>query len=80
MGMFVCLFVNTGATHYYAQLCLSEKELNVCNSWDLDTFDLLNGLALSIHILLRLNNKYFIIQEMYMDLFLTYFHVCFHLT
>ncbi len=41
----------TGATHYHAQLGLPNKgyaikELVVCNSWDLDFWDLINGLAL----------------------------------
>ena len=41
----------TGATQYHAQLGLPDKaratkELVVCNNWDLEPFDLLNGLAL----------------------------------
>ncbi len=44
----------TGATHYHAQLGLSDKgraikELVVCNSWDLEPYDLLNGLALGCY-------------------------------
>ncbi len=40
----------TGTTQYYAQLGLSDegraiKGLVVCNSWDLEPLDLLNGLA-----------------------------------
>ncbi len=43
--------LKTGATHYHAQLGLPDKGraikgLVVCNSWDLEPFDLLNGLAL----------------------------------
>ncbi len=42
---------NTGATHYHAQLGIPKKGhaikgLVVCNSWDLEPWDLLNGLAL----------------------------------
>ncbi len=38
----------TGATHYHAQLGLPDKGraikgLVVCNSWDLEPWDLLNG-------------------------------------
>ncbi len=41
----------TGATHYHAQLGLQDKGrtikgLVVCNNWDLQPLDLLNGLAL----------------------------------
>ena len=41
----------TGATHYHAQLGLLDKGraikgLVVCNSWDLEPLDLINGLAL----------------------------------
>ncbi len=41
----------TGATQYHAQLGLPDKGctikgLVVCNSWDLELLDLLNGLAL----------------------------------
>ncbi len=41
----------TGATQYHAQLGLPEKGraikwLAVCNSWDLEPWDLLNGLDL----------------------------------
>ena len=41
----------TGATHYHAQLRLpykgrAIKGLVVCNNWDLEPLDLLNGLAL----------------------------------
>ena len=41
----------TGATHYHAQLGLPDrgraiKGLVVCNSWDLEPLELLNGLAL----------------------------------
>ncbi len=42
---------NSGATHFYAQLGLSDnghviKELVVYKSWDVDLLDLLNGLAI----------------------------------
>ena len=41
----------TGATQYHAQLGLSDKGralkgLVVCNNWDLEPLDLLNGLTL----------------------------------
>ncbi len=41
----------TGATQYLAQLgltdkCRTIKGLDVCNNWDLEPLDLLNGLAL----------------------------------
>ncbi len=44
----------TGATHYYAQLGLPDKGraikgLVVCNNWDLEPLDLLNGLALGCY-------------------------------
>ncbi len=44
----------TGATHYHAQLGLPDKGraikgLVVCNSWDLEPWDLLNGLALGCY-------------------------------
>ena len=44
----------TGATHYHAQLGLPDKGraikgLVVCNSWDLEPYDLLNGLALGCY-------------------------------
>ncbi len=44
----------TGATHYHAQLGLPDKGrvingLVVCNSWDLEPQDLLNGLALGFY-------------------------------
>ena len=44
----------TGATQYYAQLGLPDKGraikgLVVCNSWDLESLDLLNGLALGCY-------------------------------
>ena len=44
----------TGATQYYAQLGLPDKVcaikgLVVCNNWDLEPFDLLNGLALGCY-------------------------------
>ena len=40
----------TGATQYHAQLGLQDKGhaikgLVVCNSWDLEPLDLLNGMA-----------------------------------
>ncbi len=43
----------TGATHYHAQLGLPDKGraikgLVVCNSWDLEPWDLLNGMALVV--------------------------------
>ena len=44
----------TGATQYHAQLVLpykgrAIKGLVVCNNWDLEPLDLLNGLALGCH-------------------------------
>ncbi len=44
----------TGATHYYAQLGLPDKGraikgLVVCNNWDLEPYELLNGLALGCY-------------------------------
>ena len=44
----------TGATHYHAQLGLPDngraiKGLVVCNNWDLEPSDLLNGLALGCY-------------------------------
>ncbi len=43
----------TGATQYHAQLGLPDKGraigLVVCNSWDLEPWDLLNGLALGCY-------------------------------
>ena len=44
----------TGVTHYYAQLGLPDKGraikgLVVCNSWDIEPQDLLNGLALGCY-------------------------------
>ncbi len=44
----------TGATQYHAQLGLPDKgyaikELVVCNSWDLEAWGLLNGLALGCY-------------------------------
>ncbi len=44
----------TGATQYNAQLGLPDKgrankELVVCNNWDLEPLDLLNGLALGCY-------------------------------
>ncbi len=44
----------TGATQYHAQLELPEKGLAikglvVCNNWDLEPLDLLNGLALGCY-------------------------------
>ena len=44
----------TGATHYHAQLGLLYKDraikgLVVCNSWDLEPLDLLNGMALGYY-------------------------------
>ena len=44
----------TGATHYQAHLGLRDKGraikgLVVCNNWDLETLDLLNGLALDCY-------------------------------
>ncbi len=58
---------HSGATQYYAQLGLPDKGqaingLVVCNNWDLEPLDLLNGLALGCYqpfpevlILLALN-------------------------
>ena len=45
------LWPQTGATHYNAQLGLPHKGraikgLVICNDWDLEPLDLLNGLAL----------------------------------
>ena len=45
----------TGTTQYVAQLGLPDigcaiKGLFVCNSWDLEPFDLLNGLALGFEL------------------------------
>ena len=44
----------TGATQYHAQLGLPDKGraikgLVVCNRWDLEPLDLLNGLALGCY-------------------------------
>ncbi len=44
----------TGATQYHAQLGLPDKGraikgLDVCNNWDLEPLDLLNGLALGCY-------------------------------
>ncbi len=44
----------TGTTDYHAQLGLPDtgyaiKGLVVCNSWDLEPLDLLNGLALGYY-------------------------------
>ena len=44
----------TDATHYIAQLGLpgkgcAIKGLAICNSWDIDPWDLLNGLALGCY-------------------------------
>ena len=44
----------TGVTQYHAQLGLPDKgraikELVVCNNWDLEPLDLLNGLALGCY-------------------------------
>ena len=44
----------TGATQYHAQLGLPDKGraikgLVVCNNWDLEPLDLLNGLALGCY-------------------------------
>ncbi len=47
-------WLQTGATHYHAQLGLpgigrAIKGLVVCNNWDLEPLDLLNGLAIGFH-------------------------------
>ena len=47
-------WLQTGATQYHAQLALPDKGraikgLVVCNNWDLEPLDLLNGLALSCY-------------------------------
>ena len=47
-------WLQTGATQYHAQLGLPDKGraikgLVVCNSWDLEPLDLLNGLALGCY-------------------------------
>ncbi len=44
----------TGTNQYHAQLGLPDKgraikELLVCNNWDLETLDKLNGLALGYY-------------------------------
>ncbi len=44
----------TGATQYYVQLGLTDKDrsikgLAVCHSWDLEPLDLPNGLALGCY-------------------------------
>ena len=44
----------TGATQYHAQLGIPDKgraikELVVCNNWDLEPLDLLNGLTLGCY-------------------------------
>ena len=44
----------TGATHFNAQLGLPDKglpikELVVCNNWDLEPLELINGLALGCY-------------------------------
>ncbi len=44
----------TDETHYHAQFGLPDKgrvtkELVVCNDWDLEPLDLLNGLALGCY-------------------------------
>ena len=49
-----CLGPKTGATQYNAQLELPDKGraikgLVVCNNWDLEPMDLLNGLALGCY-------------------------------
>ena len=49
-----CLGPKTVATHYHAQLGLPDKGraingLVVCNNWDLEPWDLLNGLALGCY-------------------------------
>ena len=48
------LWPQTGATQYHAQLGLPDKGraikmLVVCNEWDLEPLDLLNGLALACY-------------------------------
>ncbi len=58
----------TGATQYPAQLVLRDKGraikgLVVCNNWDLEPLDLLNGLALGCYqpspevLLLKIHNN-----------------------
>ena len=47
-------WLKTGATQYHAQLGLPDKGraikgLVVCNSWDLEPLDLLNGLDLGCY-------------------------------
>ncbi len=49
-----CLSPETGATQYHAQLGLPDKGraikgLVVCNNWDQEPLDLLNGLALGCY-------------------------------
>ena len=53
----------TGATKYLAQLGLPDKGraikgLVFCNSWDLEPWDLLNGLALGISLITLLNFRF----------------------
>ena len=48
---------HTGATQYHAQFGLPDKGraikgLVVCNKWDLEPLDLLNGLALGCYLII----------------------------
>ena len=49
------LWPKTRATHYHAQLGLSTKGLVVCNRWDLESLDLLNGPRLLSTVPLGMN-------------------------
>ena len=75
----------TGATHYHAQLGLPDKGraikgLVVCNSWDLEPWDLLNGLALccyqpSPEVLIVLLSILLVSDLSYLSINLAFFHV-----
>ena len=49
----------TGATQYHAQLRFPDKGLVVCNNWDVEPLDMLNGLALGCYQPLRYFTTYF---------------------
>ncbi len=47
-------YPQTGATQYHAKLGIPDKghafkELVVCNNWDLEPLDMLNGMALGCY-------------------------------
>ena len=42
-------WLETGATHYHAVKGCAIKGLVVCNNWDLEPLDLLNGLGLGCY-------------------------------